>query len=105
MATIALPDEINDMIMASEPARNETTGLYEIVLDVASDENNETPAEFGALFGLTTKVLNESGPSGWPEVEFSGTPMEIAAMLVEYNGLRSIRIAELIEVAQRIRKL
>lgn len=102
---VALPEEIVDTFMASEPVRNDDTGLYEIVLDVAVDENNETPAEFGALFGLTTKVLNERGPSGWPEVEFSGTAMEIAAMLVEYNGLRSIRIAELIEVARRIRML
>lgn len=102
---IALPTEIIDTFTASEPARNETTGLYEIVLDVAADENAESPAEFGALFGLSTRVIQGSGPSGWPEVEYTGTAMEIAAMLVEYNGLRSIRIAELIEIARRIRTL
>ena len=105
MATITLPGEIIDSLEASKPVRNETTGLYEIVLDVAADENADSPAEFGALFGLRTKVIQGSGPSGWPEVEYAGTAMEIAVMLAEYNGLRSISTAELIETARRIREL
>lgn len=106
MATITLPTEINELFETSAPTRVEGTDRFEIVLDVASDGADETPEEFGALFGLDVKVLEQNGPGGgWPVVQFTGSAIEIAALMVHYSNADAIRVNELVEVTRRVREL
>ncbi len=76
----------------NESAVNEAT----VVMD-AMDPKSKTLKKLLKKYKVTMKVLDPSGPSGWPEVELTGSREDLQAILGDPNGWDDPELGEYIE--------
>lgn len=67
-----------------------------VVMD-AMDPKSKTLKKLLKKYKVTMKVLDPSGPSGWPEVELTGSREDLQAILGDPNGWDDPELGEYIE--------